>query len=382
MNVQGHQPSFNYHYVPPDSPEIFGGVNALRHLPDILVAHAVRKVLIVTSGSFVRNPELLDRIGVLLEDSVAGVFSETQPHSPIEQVKRATEVYRACKAQGVISLGGGSSVDTAKGVVWYIDEHKRAPPIVHIAIPSTFSGAEYTTDAGISMSGTKRVHKDIRIIPTAVVLDPEVPGTTPVALRRTSLANALAHCLEGSVSIQASPMTDAFYLQAIYLADAAAAELDSTGGLIAGQAVAALAAIHQVPMGLAHALAHVIGGRYRTPHGPTHGVLGPAVMRLNLPAVAPVQRGIARALGFVPTASAVDDAWAAVQGIRALYTRLGVPLGLRDLGIAHEELENIAKLVAKDISFHTNPIPLDNAAGNKAVRECLEWAWSGEIPKP
>jgi alcohol dehydrogenase class IV len=374
--------SASFVYQPPNFPEVHGGENALSSLAGILDSRSIDRALVVTSPTFVRNSRVLDRIAGLLGPRLAGVFGEVRPHSPMEQVEAALASFRACNARGLISLGGGSAVDTTKGVVWYADDSGSSPPIVHVAIPSTFSGAEYTTDAGITVNGGKKVHRDRRIIPAAVVLDPEVAGSTPIELRRSSLANALAHCLEGSVSVQASPMTDAFYLHAIHLVKAASDRLDSADGLVAGQAAAALAALHQVSMGLAHAFAHVIGGRYRTPHGATHGVLAPAVMRLNLPAVAARQAGIGRALGIPMTSGEIESAWLAVQGVRSLVGRLGAPPGLRDLGVPRDELRTIVELATHDSGYPANPRPLDGAAGSRLALECLEWAWSGEIPPP
>jgi maleylacetate reductase len=382
MSVEMHQKSFSYRYVPPRFPEIHGGANSLAVLPQILNDRSVRKVMLVTSGTFIRRPDFMSRIAELLGGRLTQVFGEVRPHSPIEQVVRALQLFRECGADCVISLGGGSAVDTAKGVAWYADEQQLSPSIVHVAIPSTFSGAEYTTDAGITISGVKKVHSHVRIIPSAVVLDPLVVESTSLELRRSSLANALAHCLEGSVSVAASPMTDAFYLHGIHLLNMASECLDTPDGLLAGQAGAALAALHQVPMGLAHALAHVIGGRYRTPHGATHGVVAAAVMRLNLPVVALRQANIGRALGTVGNMGGIQDAWASIQGVRALLDRLGVPRGLRDLGVSREELPSIAELAANDASYGTNPRPLEGIAGRRSVTQVLEWAWSGEVPPP
>src|SRR5690606_33526157 len=140
-----------------------------------------------------------------------------QRHSPIEQVEAALSALGKARARAVLSLGGGSSIDTAKGVVWYLGPTLEYPPIVHIAVPSTFSGAEFTTDAGITIDGSKRVHRHHRLVPRLVVLDPTVPATAPVSLLRASLVNALAHCLEGCVSTGGSPMSDAFFLHAIRL---------------------------------------------------------------------------------------------------------------------------------------------------------------------
>ncbi|MGH8874648.1 MAG: iron-containing alcohol dehydrogenase family protein [Acidimicrobiia bacterium] len=372
-------PAPHYSYSPPGPRRILGGRGALAHLPLLTEELNVRRAVIVTSPSLLRQGSLLAALEGHLGDRHAGTFGEVEPHSPIEAVGRALELAQEVEADTVVSLGGGSSIDTAKGVVWYSNEDTDEAPLVHIAVPSTLSGAEYTTDTGITMNGGKRVHRHTRIIPQAVILDPEVAATAPLELLRMSLLNALAHCLEGLVSIGASPMTDASYIHAIRLLHTASSRLDEEAGLWTAQGGAALAALHQVPVGLAHALAHVVGGLFRTPHGATHAIVGPAVMRLNLPTVAAKQRAIAEAVGAdLDGLDTEEAAWMAVSSVQAWARGLGIPPGLRDLGVPKDAIEVIAAEAPSDPCFETNPRELSR----EDVRTCVEWAWSGEIPRP
>src|SRR5690606_22056740 len=222
----------------------------------------------------------------------------------VEVVRQALALARQHEVDCVISLGGGSAIDTAKGVVWYAETEapELSPqPLAHVAIPSTLSGAEYTEDAGITFGQTKRVHSHPRIVPALVVLDPAVAASAPLDLFLASGMNALAHCLEGAVSIQRSPMTDAFFLHAIRLLNEAlpAAQQGQAEARAEAQAAAAMSTIplFACVVGLAHALVHVVGGAFKTPHAATHAIIGPAVMRFNQPVVGVQQRLIAQALG-------------------------------------------------------------------------------------
>lgn len=369
-----------YTYIPPGRRKIVGGQGALDRLVELVDQHEVRRALIVTSPSMVKEGNMLDEVRSHLGDRLVGMFDEVERHSPIEVVHRALHLARTQDADAVVSLGGGSSVDTAKGIVWYIDEEAEEPPLVHVSIPSTLSGAEYTTDAGITLAEGKRVHRHDRIIPRVVILDPRVLATAPLDLLRMSLLNALAHCLEGLISIGSSPMTDAAYLHSIRLLHSASGKLDQEEGRWEAQAGAALAALHQVPVGLAHALAHVIGGRYRAPHGATHAIVGPAVMRFNIPVAAAKQVAIAEAVGVnLDGLSAEEGAWKAVIAVRQWAADLGIPPGLKDLGVPEDGIEVIAEEVPHDPSFATNPRELNDREDWKSV---VEWAWSGEIPPP
>jgi alcohol dehydrogenase class IV len=369
-----------YTYTSPRSGRIVAGVDALARLPDLVRELGMERVALVTSPSLGREGRILQQVTDLLGSALVTTFSEVQPHSPIEVVRAVLREVRGAGAQSVISLGGGSCIDTAKGVIWYSDEAMTATPLGHIAIPSTLSGAEYTTDAGITIDGLKRVHRHERLVPTAVILDPDVAATAPLPMLRSSLLNALAHCLEGVASLDASPMTDAFYLHAIRLIRSASSHLDTVEGRMAAQAASGLAALHQVRMGLAHALVHVIGGRHRTPHGVTHAIVGPAVMRFNLPELAARQAQIAAALGCdCDGDSAEESAWKAIDAVRDLAAQMGVVRSLHELGIPEAALDGLADDVLSDSGFATNPRPLTGAGDARVV---LDWAWSGEIPPP
>lgn len=280
-------------------------------------------------------------------------------------------------ADGIISVGGGSSIDTAKGVIWHHDPEHLGAPLPHLCIPTTLSGAEYTTDAGITTDAGKRPLRHLRLVPTVVLNDPSAVATAGPNLLRPSLVNALAHCLEGAVSINGSPMTDAFYIHATRLLRASSTQLDTAGGLGNAQAASALAAIHQVPMGLAHALVHVIGGRLKTPHGMTHGIVAPVVMWFNARACSARQSLIAEA--FDVSVARMDRqrvSLEAARAVQALVRSLGLPTGFRELGVDADVLESLAPEVIHDVGFATNPRHLGSWTD---VVPVLRATWSGEL---
>lgn len=375
--------AWRYEYRPPLSGRTLSGSGRLDEAGRVLEELGRQRALVVTSPSLVAQGTLLARLKASLGERLAGVFSGTQRHSPIEVVRRALALARQVGADSVVSLGGGSSVDTAKGVVWYAetDAPELGPrPLAHVAIPSTLSGAEYTEDAGITFGDSKRVLSHPKLVPAVVILDSEVVAATPLELFLASGMNALAHCLEGAVSVQRSPMSDAFYLHGIRLLSAGlplAREGDPSARAMC-QAAAALATIPSLMVGLAHALVHAVGGRFRTPHAATHAAIAPAVMRLNQPAVGWQQRHIAEALGRnVRGLDAAEAAFEAARGVVALRRRLGLPDRLRDLGVPRERLAEAADDAPRDRYFSTNPGP---PLTREQVLQALDWAWSGQIP--
>jgi alcohol dehydrogenase len=175
-------------------------------------------------------------------------------------------------------------------------------------------------------------------------------------------------------------MTDATFSHAIRLLESAHTRLDTDSGRYMAQGGAALAAINQAPMGLAHALVHIVGGKFKTPHAATHAIIGPAVMRFNLPHVAERQRMIAEAFGVnTKGLSPEAAAWEAVKAARGIALALGIPPSLSALGVPEDRLAEVARDVVKDPYFATNPQAVEPA---EASLEPLRWAWSGEIPEP
>ncbi len=219
-----------------------------------------------------------------------------------------------------------------------------------------------------------------RLIASVVVLDPSVAATTPDELFLASGLNAMAHCLEGAVSVTRSPMTDAFYLHGLRLLNESLPRIKDGDASARGlaQAGAAMSVIPSCQMGLAHALVHVVGGAFKTPHAATHAIVAPAVMRFNRPVVAGQQRSIAEALGRDVRGLAPDGAAReAARAVVALRERLGLPGSLRALGVDRERLMEAAAEAPKDRYYLTNPLPL---ASIEQARQVLDWAWSGEIP--
>ncbi len=383
----GHEPqrvgaglapaALTYQYAAPRCPDIVAGTDSIEKLGQLCDGYGVRRAHIITSPSLVAEGVLLSRATAALGPRHAGTFTRVERHSPLRCVQDAVSAVAASGADGIVSIGGGSSVDTAKGVIWYQDLEQRRPPMPHLCVPTTLSGAEYTTDAGITIDAGKRPLRSQRLVPSVVVNDPAAVATAGLDLLRPSLVNALAHCLEGAVSINGSPMTDAFYLHAMRLLRASSARLDTPAGLANAQAGSALAAIHQVPMGLAHALVHVVGGRLKTPHGMTHGIIAPIVMWFNARTCSTRQLPIADAFGAPANGmGGRDTSLGASRAVQAFIKSLGLPTGFRDLGVDLDSLESLAPDVVHDVGFATNPRPL---ASWTDVTPVLRAAWSGEL---
>jgi alcohol dehydrogenase class IV len=354
------------------------------------------RALVVISPS-VAKTFLLERIKSGLGAKCAAIFDEVKPHSPTDSIAQAVERARDARIDVLVSAGGGSAIDTAKGVAALLAEggslprfgvrftppnKKDVPPmpaakLPHIAIPTTLSGGEYSYSAGITEGGKKYIVADPKLAPRTVLLDPEAAATAPARLLAASGMNALAHCVEAVYSTETQPLTDAYCLTGIgliarYLPRAVENSRDLEA-LSYVQVAACLSGmgVYSAWTGIHHAIVHVVGGRYKAPHAEIHALMLPYAMRWNLDATIQAHARMAREIGVE---EADDDALAAAvpEYVFAMNRRMGLPLKLRDLGVPRDGLKQLAIDALDDYSIHTNPKPVTAADQVLAV---LEQAW-------
>jgi alcohol dehydrogenase class IV len=297
----------------------------------------------------------------------------------------------------LVSVGGGSAIDSAKGVAALLAEggslprfgvrftppnKKEVPPmpapkLPHIAIPTTLSGGEYSYSAGITEGGKKYIVADPKLAPRAVLLDPEAAATAPGRLLAASGMNALAHCVEAMYSTETQPLTDAYCLRAVgliarYLTRAVANSRDLEA-LSYVQVAACLSGmgVYSAWTGIHHAIVHVIGGRFKAPHAEIHALMLPYAMRWNLDASMEAYVRMAREIG-IEAANENVLAAAVPEHVFTMNQRMGLPLRLRELGVPRDGLAQLAGDALNDYSIHTNPKPVTAA---EQVLEVLEQAW-------
>lgn len=354
------------------------------------------RALVVISPS-VSKTFLLDRIKSGLGAKCVAIFDQVKPHSPTDSIAKAVERARDARIDVLVSAGGGSAIDTAKGVAALLAEggslprfgvrftppNKKevplmpAPKMPHIAIPTTLSGGEYSYSAGISEGGKKYIVADPKLAPRTVLLDPEAAATAPGRLLAASGMNALAHCVEAVYSTETQPLTEAYCLTGVgliarYLPRAVENSQDLEA-LSYVQVAACLSGmgVYSAWTGIHHAIVHVVGGRYKAPHAEIHAVMLPYAMRWNLDATIQAHARMAREIG-IDAANENDLATAVPEHVFGMNQRMGLPLKLRDLGVPRDGLKQLAIDALEDYSIHTNPKPVRAA---EQVLEVLELAW-------
>jgi alcohol dehydrogenase class IV len=296
-------------------------------------------------------------------DRVTATFTEVRAHVPIEVAERARAAARG--ADLVLCVGGGSTTGTAKAVAL-----TTGLPI--LAVPTTYAGSEVTAVWGLTERLRKRTGSDPRVLPKTVVYDPELTVTLPRELSVASGLNALAHCVEAFWAPGRNPVSSAVAREGIEHLNAGLpvvagepADLSGRTDLLLGAYLAG-AAFAVAGSGLHHKICHVLAGAFDLPHAMMHAIVLPHVLAFNAPHAPAAASRIGAALGRAD----------AVGGLRELAVSLGVPGGLRELGLRESDLD----VVVDDILAI---VPADNPrpVSHESLRALLHATWAGiDIP--
>ncbi|TXN28350.1 maleylacetate reductase [Lacisediminihabitans profunda] len=287
-------------------------------------------------------------------------LTSIEQHVPADLATRARETATESAADGIVAVGGGSSIGLAKIIAL-----SHGIPI--IAVPTTFAGSEATDVWGITEDGHKKTGHDLRVLPRTVVYDTTLTATLPAFMIAASGMNSVAHAIDTLWAPSADPINGALALEAlralntglraIVAGDAADADRmeATTGTYLAGAAFASAGS------GLHHKICHVLGGTFGYPHAPTHAVVLPYVLALNGPLVPDTTRRIADVLGT----------GTALGGLIALGAALDAPRALRDIGPVFDHA------AAADIILGEAPPSNPRRLTRDLLIELLDLAWQG-----
>ena len=354
------------------------GQHCSKEIPNRLKALGGKHPLVVTDKGIVACGILKQITDILDEAKVAyTVFDGAVPNPTDKNVEDATKVYLDNKCDSLISIGGGSSHDCAKGVGFVagnggriqdyegVDKsNKPFPP--YVAVNTTAgTGSEMTRFCIITDEARhiKMAIVDKHVTPLLSVNDSSLMIGMPKSLTAATGMDALTHAIEAYVSIAATPITDACALKAVTMiaenlplavedgSNAKAREAMAYAQFLAGMA------FNNASLGYVHAMAHQLGGFYNLPHGVCNAVLLPHVQVFNSKVAAARLRDCAAAMGVNVTGkNDAEGAEACINAIRELAKKVDIPAGLRDLNVKEEDFAVLATNALKDACGFTNPI--------------------------
>jgi maleylacetate reductase len=355
-----------------------------------------QRIFVVTSRSLNRKTDAVRHALARIGPQVVGLFDECVEHTPRDSVIALAQAVRAAQADLIVSIGGGTVIDTVKVALvalaeglttieqlddWHlrvaadgsrVTPQPRPPSCRQIAVPTTLSGAEFSDLGGCTDTrfGTKQGYTGAFIGAAAVILDPRITVHTPARLWLSTGVRAVDHAVEALCSINAQPLIDATSVRALALLGRSltryASDPTDLDARLDGQLGAWLAAtsIRRTEYGASHGLGHALGADAGVPHGITSCVLLPTVMRYNAEVCQRQMAEIAAALG--------DPQTPAADQVEAMIARLGLPTRLSQLGFGHERLAIIAHKGMANPWVHSNPRKIHDAAQLEAL---LEQAW-------
>ncbi|MGC1404218.1 MAG: aldehyde dehydrogenase family protein [Thermodesulfobacteriota bacterium] len=357
---------------------IIGGHGCLPSIGKVITTLNSRRVLVLTDAG-VRKAGLTKLVEEALADFCVGVFDDIAQDTDLDTVDAAVAMARDLKADCIVSVGGGSVIDTAKAVCVTLKNGGRAndhiavarltePQTPHIVIPTTSgTGSEVTNVAVIKSkaAGRKVYIVDPYIVPNAAILDPRFTMTLPQGLTVTTAMDAMTHAVEALTSIMSNAICDGQALQAIRLIGENLPKVVANGqdekarGKLQVAATTAGWAFTIAQVGLAHAMAHTVGILHNVPHGAACGIVLPKVMRYNVDFAADKLTLVAQALGVNTTGmDPRTAALAAADAIEALMKKAGHPMRLRDVGVPEEGLGICAFHAIADAAalFNARPV--------------------------
>ncbi|ADP70303.1 iron-containing alcohol dehydrogenase [Rhodomicrobium vannielii ATCC 17100] len=353
------------------------GAGCLSGAADHAKAKGFKRALIVTDMGMFKLGAAEKIASLLIERGVSSaIFPGAQPNPTVKNVEDGLALLLQENCDVVISLGGGSAHDCAKGIALTatnggsikdyegVDKSPK-PQLPLIAINTTAGTASEMTRFCIITDEDRHVKMaivDRHTTPILSVNDPVLMLGKPAPLTAATGMDALTHAIEAYVSIAATPITDACALKAVSiisnnLRDAvadgqnlAAREAMSYAGFMAGMA------FNNASLGYVHAMAHQLGGFYDLPHGVCNAILLPHVQRYNAQVAATRLKDVGHALG-VDTTGMSDEkgADACIHAIQRLSTDIGIPPNLTGLGMKDEDVPILATNALKDACGFTNP---------------------------
>ena len=359
------------------NPVSYHGRGAIESIIPEVTARGLKKAFVcsdpdlVKFGVTAKVTDILEKNGMAYE-----LYSNIKPNPTIENVQTGEAAYKASGADYMITIGGGSSMDTGKAIGIIINNPEFADvrslegvaptknkTVFTIAVPTTAGTAAEVT-INYVITDVERTRKfvcvDVNDIPEVAIIDPDMMSTMPKGLTAATGMDALTHAIEGYITGAAWEMTDMFHLEAIRLIaqslrGAVAGTKEGRAGMALGQYIAGMG-FSNVGLGIVHSMAHTLGAKYDTPHGVANAILLPTIMEYNAPVTGEKYKAIAIAMGVEGVEAMSQDEYrkAACDAVRQLSKDVGIPADLKEI-VDPADLDFLAESAFADACRPGNP---------------------------
>ena len=353
----------------------FHGHGAIGEIPGIVASKGFKKAFVASDPDLVKFGVTSKVTDLLAKNGIEFVvYSNIKPNPTIQNVQEGVDAYKASGADFMITIGGGSSMDTGKGIGIIVNNPEyydvrslegvaptKKRTVFTIAVPTTGgTGAESTINYVITDVERKRkfVCVDPNDIPDVAVVDPDMMASMPRGLTASTGMDALTHAIEGYTTKGAWELSDCLDLESIKLIaknlrKAVENDPDGREGMALAQYVTAMA-YSNVGLGIAHSMAHTLGAVYDTPHGVACAMMLPIVMEFNKDFTGEKYKAIAEAFG-VDTTGMDQETYrkAAIDAVQQLSVDVGIPTKLDKL--KEEDLPFLCESAAADACAPGNP---------------------------
>ena len=355
----------------------YHGAGAIQEIGSLLKAKGFQKAFVCSDSDLVKFG-VTDKVLAVLNQAAIPytLFSDIKPNPTIENVQDGVRAFQQSGADCIVTIGGGSSMDTAKAIGIIVNNPEFADVrslegvaptknkcVFTIAVPTTAgTAAEVTINYVITdvEKNRKFVCVDVNDIPDIAIVDPEMMSSMPRGLTASTGMDALTHAIEGFITKAAWEMTDMFHLKAIeIISKSLRGAVDNTPegreGMALGQYIAGMG-FSNVGLGIVHSMAHPLGAVYDTPHGVANAIILPTVMEYNAPNTGDKYKYIAAAMGVEGTEKMSVEEYrkAAIDAVKKLSADVGIPADLKDI-VKEEDLDFLAESAYADACRPGNP---------------------------
>lgn len=335
------------------------GSGTIEHLPAEVQRLGMERVLVLSTP---QQADMARTVAAPLGTRAAAYFAQAAMHTPVDVTDAAMTVVNAEAIDGIVSIGGGSTIGLGKAIALRTD-------LPQIVVPTTYAGSEMTAILGETRDGVKTTQSGAAILPETVIYDVDLTLSLPAGLSGTSGINAIAHAVEALYARDRNPIISLMAAEGIAALASALPRIarnpldrDARTGALYGAWLCG-SCLGAVGMALHHKLCHVLGGSFDLPHAETHTIVLPHALAYNAPAI---QGAIARLESVLGTNPALR--------LFELAEAVGAPRGLKQLGMAEADIdEAVTRAMANP---YWNPRSLNPAP----LRELISRAWAGDPP--